>query len=884
MSARRWAGLGSMLLLSGAASTSAQDLQQNEPGAATPKLSADSNTTIALRIEAQPIGDALNEFSRQSGLHVVLYSKLGRGLRSPGLSGSYTRDAALTTLLQGTGLRYEALDESTVAILPGASAGRTSEVSGDTSNLADSEKITRLAWLAPSESQDAGTTPPSGAATMESGHPIDEVIVTAQKRAQSVLDVPISMTVLGAEQLEAMRVQELKDYVFDIPNATFYSTGKSSPRIALRGVNGFTGGQYNPIAVTVDDSSFGVVDIRGILTSQLFDVERIEVLRGPQGTLTGSSSLGGTLNIITAKPNTDALELKGTVDFGRFNTQLYRGVVNVPFSDTFALRTAVFTESSDGAVKNIGPGGGSSSTDNYGARIATLWKPTDALTVNMSLAYEDLRYGLDDGLYINRHFGGASVTAARQAQLAALGGTYFDPTISFIDEVGNDGGRYKIDDPDHTNVKNLFASLRTTYDFGAALLDFIYGYYNYQLEGSQDLDRSEFALQRNHYTAEEKVDSFELRLSSNSAGPLGWVVGATYLDDRYPQTTHIGGGAGQYAGRYPTLNRSKSYRGIETYAAFGNVFWDITDRLHLSAGVRYSNVRNGDGRSRVFNDTDTIPPVVQIKGKLEEVDPRVALNFDLTDDLMVYAQFATAFRPGYGNDPLAVGVHQTTSGEVNIPGVVDSEHVKNYELGFKGSFLDHRLQLSGAVFKMDYENMQIYGGTLLDPGLEFVMFDVNGGSGEIKGFELEGRLAAGAHWNFGGSVGYVDSKIKQLQGVEPGADIPGIRPWTVTLGTGYEKQISAQFRGNARIDVKWQDGTNTEFVHEPISEMPEFTTVDLSAGIANDRWALSAYMENVLNETYWVGATGGLSLRGSRVIFVPRTFGIRLTVNFSSPR
>ncbi|MBL8268312.1 TonB-dependent receptor domain-containing protein [Steroidobacter sp.] len=839
---------------------------------ATPCV-AQADAVWNFKLPAQALADSLRAVGGQASTNVFFEPKLVADYQAPALDADLTVGEALGQLLNGTGLTFRYLDENTIAIvrpLPVADAKTTAPSTTKIKNrsvLASLSAFALSVLSAPTHAQQSTTTDVA---------PLDEVIVTAQKRSESVMDVPLSITTLGAVELEALRAQNIEDFAFEIPNATFTSTGTASPRVVLRGTNN-DGGRFSPIAVTIDDSSFGTVDMRPILQSQVFDVERIEVLRGPQGTLTGSSSLGGTLNIITARPNTEEFSFKGTLDYGRFSTVLQKAVVNVPVSDTFAFRTVAYTESSDGAVRNVGPGGGTSSKNNFGARVSSVWQATEDLEVTAALSYEDLRYGMDTALYLDRFPGGNAAATQTRATLAGLGGNYYDDQVSFIERAGTNGGNVKVDDPTTHRIDTLLGSLRLKYQFDAANVELIYGHLENSLKGSQDVDYSEFAGIRSHYFWDNRSDSVELRLSSNSNGAFSWVTGVTYGDDRMPQGGRVGRGARDYAGTYALLQAFRTYRSVETKAVFGNIFWDIAPRLHLSAGARFTELTSVFGNAAVFVEGAPVPAINKISGTLEQFDPRVALSFDLNDDMMLYAQYATGFRPGYGNNPIVVGPRQTLAGPAVVPGTVDSEYATNYEVGFKGMLFDGRLALTAALFYMDYDDLQVTGSQIVDPVLSFFSYDVNAGSGRSQGFELEATARVSDGWRLHSAVGYVDAELEGVQGNAGRFDSPGIRPWTANVSTSYERAINDEYTGNFRLGYNWQHRAYARIGTNRAYELPEFGVLNLSAGVSNGRWGLTAYMDNVTDEVYWIGYAG-TDLRGTKAVFVPRTFGLRLNV------
>lgn len=835
-------------------------------------------SSVALDIPAQPIGDALNDFARQSGLQVVMRPEDGEAITAARVVGSYTPEEGLKRLLANTGLSYKYLNERTVAVKLPKSTLRTSDVQSHETSFWNGFR------LAQADRNSMGTTASEPAAALQSDEgKVEEVLVTAQKRTESVLDVPLSITALSSSELEALRAQRVQDFAFNIPNLTFANTGVGGAAIVLRGTN-ISGGQFSPIAITVDDASFGGIDMRPILESQVFDVERVEVLRGPQGSLTGSSSLGGTINIITAKPDPTALNFKATLDYGRFNSVLVKGIANLPVGETAALRLVGYRDTSDGAVKNLGPAGGSSSRENVGGRVSALWKATDQLELGAAFSYEDLRYGIDTALYLDRFWGGAAVAAANRAQLGTLGGSYYDPKVDFVEPHGVDGGTVMQDIAEDIPVTNLLASAYAKYDFGSSTLQLLYGHFKHTLEGVNDVDLSEFARLLAGYQWDSRSDALELRLTSSNEGPLNWVAGATYGDEKMPQGGSVDLGDNAYAGSYSFYFDWASLRTIKTKAVFGNVFWDMAPRWHLSAGARFSRVQSTYGNASVAVAGAPFPQMEMIAGTVERFDPRVAVSFDLTDHTMLYAQYATGFRPGYGNNPLLVGTRDTAGGTIAIPGTVDNEYATNYELGFKGTMFDGRASISAAVFHMDYKDLQVRGPRITDPVLSSFSYDMNAGSGRSRGFELELGAKLTRAFQIHAGVGYVDAELKDVAG-QPGTyEAPGTRPWTANVGGQYEHALSSDYRGRFRFDYRWQEMAFQYLSNEdPATELPQFGVLNLSAGIATDRWDLLAYADNVTDENYWVGVAYG-GLRGTKVGFIPRTYGLRFTLNFMANR
>jgi iron complex outermembrane recepter protein len=718
---------------------------------------------------------------------------------------------------------------------------------------------------------------------------VEEVVVTAQKREQSVVDVPISISVLGTQELEARRVINVNDYVLSVPNATIFRSALGNPAVSLRGVSaGLQGGQFEPIAITIDDISLGATDSRSVFFAQAFDIERIEVLRGPQGTLTGASSLGGTINIITAKPDPSGFAAKGVLDYSRFDTRLAKATVNIPLADALALRTTAYGEQSDGAIRNVGPAGGGSDYENYGVRAALRWMPASALTLDFSAGYERQDRHSDPSIGIDRYLGGAATRNARINQITALGGNYFD--VDFIQDVGTNGGVIRTDVPDERDMITRIATFHGRYDLDRHHIDLIYGHYDFKLWSRSDNDSSEYASSAiSRVTVAPRgidTDSVELRFSSRYEGALNWVAGATYVDEIFADYGFSDRGDNQLAGSYRFGIEFANRRTLQTSAAFGNLFWDFAERWHLSAGLRASSVKTTFGSTTRTVANAVMAPIVTRDAKLTEVTPRIALNFDLTPDVTAYVQYATGYRPGYGNNSEFAGRHETTLGVIDVPAVVDAERARNYEIGMKGTLFDHRVAFSSAVFYMDYSNLQAFGGNVLDnPSGEVFGFDLNAGSARTRGFELEASARPLTGLELRTAVGYVDSKVKSLlvSGTTlRDVDVPVVRPWTSTFTVSYEHALTERLRGHIRGDYLYQTRTFSNFDKDPATELPEFGRADFSLGVAGERWTATAYIQNAFDEIYWVGIAGNTGLHGSRANFIPRTWGVRFTVDFGA--
>lgn len=758
----------------------------------------------------------------------------------------------------------------------------------------------------------AGTL--SAAQAQEGAH-LGEIIVTAQKIAQNIVDVPISMTVLDAGELAALRVKGIEDFAFQVPNVTFRKGSRDAgPSIAIRGVSGDTGGAFSPTNVTVDDIPYAMISPGSILTMRSFDLERVDVLRGPQGTLTGANALGGIFGLVTAKPELQTMSGDVTAELGRYDYRYGRGMFNAPLGDSFAVRGVLFVEESDGVTRNVGPAGGSSSVDNKGGRIAARWQPSEALTIDVSYTHEEQEYGLNDHGYIDQFDDGPNSSSERRAEVVDLfesvGGSFMNPDAPFwYHGADNNRALVSMDYPEGDRFDHDLVSLHAEYDFGNHKLNFLYGYYDQTGRTSWDADRTEFAQFSATVKSALETNSAELRVTSDYGGKWNWVAGVAYHDEFQPYEEvgymapsilvawgelapeDVVGDPNDYS---LTDYAYKSLSDLTTKAVFANVFYDITDRLHLSAGLRYTSVeaefgaqccgddfgspRDGRSHDQLIASLD---PITMPSGSSDEINPRIALSYDISDSATAYVQYATGFRPGTGNDPRVIdeGLAQETA---------DPEYVENYEIGIKANLLGNRLYLGVAAFYMDYSDLQVgreaeiaIGGSL--EGELFLDYTANAGKARVQGFELEAQWRATDALSFNGGVGYSDSVVQEFDDVRysPALDMPGVRPWTAILTADYRKPVGPSLTLNLRADYRWQDEAWVALFPEeqnPGNFLPSWETLDLSAGLDGERWSLLAYYENVLDETYYTGQTNW-SFRPT-VYFMPRGYGARFVYRF----
>ena len=678
----------------------------------------------------------------------------------------------------------------------------------------------------------------------------DAIVVTARRRAENLQDVPISISVQSAEQLDQRGAETITVLQETTPNATVQvARGSNSTLIAfIRGV-----GQQDPlwgfepgVGLYVDDvyiarPQAAVLDI--------FDINRIEVLRGPQGTLYGRNTIGGAVRYVTDLMDTEQAELTARLAFGSYNQLETVLSGSVPLTDTFVVGGALALYVRDGYGTNTFTGAEHYNKDVDAFRVSAQWTPNNALTVRLTAD------GVDDDSN-PRH-------GHREIPFAAGGPSYDAPADVYDTRAG-------AGDDNHVETRGV--ALHIDYEISPSLtLRSITAGREGETIGVIDFDNTEFpTLDIPAYYADDQfTQEFQLLFDY---GRVQGVAGVYYLDGmaRGAFDTVLGGAALTIftAGQVDT----------ESIAVFGDVSIDLTEQWALSVGGRWTRdektgtvyrqnfTQNFAGERSPFFGGASIPGLVRTdytnSAEFEEFTPRVSLTWEPSDALTLYASYGRGFKSG-GFD--------MRGDAVLTPATVDGyepEFVDTYEIGFHSSFFQGRANLSGAVFHSDYTDMQI---TRQEPTIAggIASFVDNAAQAELRGAELEGRLFVTDNLTANFAVGYIDGEFKEyltniVNPAPPPATIPAdfsgtagfqnTPDWTGSFSLTYTAPLlggelaitpSATYRGDSQM---------FEFA-TPLIDQEAYTLYNLSMTWTSesDRFRLGLHGHNLSDEEYRVG-------------------------------
>lgn len=723
---------------------------------------------------------------------------------------------------------------------------------------------------------------------------IEEVVVTAQRREQNLQDVPISISAFSGDAIEAYMFKDVSDYVMRTPNASWKTDGSKSRReLALRGVSTFldvnTTLRSATFAFYMDDFS-----INGSSSNPpIMDVERIEILRGPQATYFGRNATGGGISITTKKPHND---LAGSVmvDYSNFDTKDVEGTVNIPIvKDVLAVRGNIKYTETDGNIKNIHPIGGGNESEYKYARTAIRFTPNDDLTVDVTgtIASErsDMREGVPSGhwsffaerLYLNdlKRFPDADGDGRAEALPDGIG---------FWPENRN---KVNYDYPQNVGTNFRIITGRVDYELPKVLLTSITGYINSNFYLNGDVDGS--SLDGYYEFRNISRDSFsqELRIQNlDETSRLRWNIGGLYAEDNGHKHTHTHPGIDsifvdlgffQPGDTFP--GPIDDWDGIEGWALFGQVDADFTQNLTLSVGGRYSEETR---KVRV----DTNPSV---KKKFTSFSPRFSINYSITDDINLYTTISKGFKAG--------GV--TWFFDRGVP--FDHEIMWNYEVGVKADLLNNRLRINAAAFYMDWSDMQVgFLASGLVEGEQGGVVVSNADSAFTKGVEVAVTAAPVDNLTVNFSAGYLKAEFEKARifvrdnvcnhrppstecnHVMDGRPTPLSPEWTLAADAEYTFNLTPTYDGFARVEWTYRDTVDRPQVEDLLRpdefpwQIPSYDFFNVRAGVRHKNFIITGYAENVFNSRIYQNAYRKAWASGVTVEPLPRSYGIRVRYTY----
>ena len=714
--------------------------------------------------------------------------------------------------------------------------------------------------------QAADSTGPADAA----GNELAEVVVTAEKRDERLQDVPVPVSAISADSLLENNLVRLEDYYSSIPGLSLTSSTFGQPSIIIRGITTGAGTLTNPtVGITVDDVPYGSSTPLGggaiVPDIDPSDLARVEVLRGPQGTFYGASSIGGLIKFVTVDPSTEALTGRLQADGNGVHNGPgagygLRGSINIPLSDTWAVRASGFFRHDPGYITDVLTDvRGVNREEDYGGRLSALWKPSDAISLKLGALFQDSRrYGLS-GI-----------------------DTGSDPEDLHQAAIPNTGGFER---------KYAVYSANLNVKLGSATLTSISGYSINTMRDSVDLTSGLGSLTQSVFGeavaglngAEfNKTTKFseELRLAMSFDERFDWLLGGFYTHEYSPYEQPMlaaNAATGEVVGTALLYDWWTKY---EEYALFTDLTVHFTDRFDVQFGGRESASRQSS------NETDSGPFVPIFEGlpspvqygleRMSEdaftylVTPRLKLS----PDLMLYARLASGYRPGGPED---------VASQFNLPLTYAPDKTQNYELGIKGDALDHTVSFDASLYYIDWKHIQV---TVVDPTVNVAYF-TNGSRAKSQGVELSGQWAPLAGLKMGAWVAFNDAKLTEAfpdnaaaYGVA-GDRLPYSSRFSGNLSVDDDFPLRGAVSGFAGAVASYVGSREGEFKSSapdltPRNEMPSYTMVNLHGGVKYETWTVNLYVNNVID------SRGILNNDHTPYVYLvqPRTVGLSVIKTF----
>jgi len=769
---------------------------------------------------------------------------------------------------------------------------------------------------------------------------LEEVVVTAQKRSESTQDVPFSVAAMTEQGIERSGSGNIVELARNISGLTITDLGPGQSQVAIRGISAGQvvrdqAGVKESVGIYLDESPISVALFTPDL--DLYDLERLEVLRGPQGTLFGAGSSSGTVRYITAQPKLGKYE--GSVQFsGQTGTDsefggAVKGAVNLPFGEQAALRVAGYYNDMAGFIDSVYPGRGKredvNSGTKSGARVALLFRPTERLSITPRLVYQKLETDGFPRIEVYNILGNPFTTTEPPVTPGERG------QVTQLQEGIDDD--FKLGD------------LNIQYDFGGATLTSVSSYTDRkvvvtrdasQLTGSVTYDLT-FGQPTGYFPAEvrlnsplidsTKLEAFsqEIRLASNGGGQFDWLVGGFYqqVDRTYGQNLptpgydailqrRFGATSADFNAPPNTPFFSHLTYDFQQFALFGEGTWRFNDQWSLTGGLRYYDF--DEDRLLTFAGVFADVGYTNEPGSTSSdgFSPRAILAFRPTADVMLTAQVSRGFRLGGINDPLNVTLCQ--GNDINIYGghpTWDDEKTQNYELGLKSTFADGRVQFNAAAFYTDIDGLQV----IADAGSCSSRIILNAEARTVGG-EVELFARPNENWDFGVSATYNNAEITKSQ-LANGSPIAGIRKgnrlptapefqaaasatyswaWANALesyltftfqhvGSSYTQLADQEPNfgliatggppGSARL-IPFGNPTISSFAFQ--AELPSYEIGNLRFGLKGGRWEAAAFVNNLWDERAFlsIDRERGRSARVGYLTNVPRTYGVSLNISF----
>lgn len=744
---------------------------------------------------------------------------------------------------------------------------------------------------------------PALAAAADEPTTIAEVVVTAQKRTERAIDVPVSVTAVDAQALTSKNLVRVADYVTRVPSVTFLQAGNEqrANQLSIRGVSA-TIGTAATVAITVDDVPFtsSTKDAQAPLPDlDPAILSRVEVLRGPQGTLYGASSLGGLLKYVTAEPNAKTfsgrVEVGGSHADGGSNGFSLRGSVNIPIvQDRFALSLSGFDRQDPPYIDNINPAvnkTNSNFSEVRGGRIAAYVHPIDQLTIDLSAMRQHGEYDGSSLIQVCGAAGGPGTPGCTQRFVGQP-----STTPRFGDFVTN------LAPPNERETKFSLYSARVKADLGPVNLTTVSAYGDFQSASTVDQTRS-FGFLLPFYSASggstpflnaDRTKKFtqEVRLESDRNEHVSWLLGGFYSheDILVRQDISVSKAGGASAGMALAQDLPSTF--VEK-AVFGDLTFKLTPKFDVQVGARYGE---SDLKSRSVVTVDPLAepvfgPSTADSNHIAEHSTTwlVTPRYRFSDDLMAYARFASGYRPG--------GVNAVLPG---IPATFRSDTVVNYEVGLKGALRAYRVTFDISLFQINWDRIQL---TATDVNTQVGYF-TNGGTARSRGLEAQGEWRPLPGLTLSANLTWTDAVLTEAIPQPVGAStvigaagdrLPGAPHFAANFSIDKDWDIGNGFTAFAGVDYSYLGERPSDFnnILPPTTpgatnrafgdrvKVPAYSLADLRGGVRNDDWSFTAYIRNITDKRGIVDlSTRGGTTTPAAVYIQPRTFGFVVARSF----